>query len=73
MKQFIKGSSFHCFFPPKFYMLGKGINIFLKIKLVLNLSIIKILRTAGSLLSILTNKVLLINWLLFLIQKIKII
>jgi hypothetical protein len=61
-KFFNKKVQFSLFFPPKIYMLGKGINN-LK-KLILSMPVLKILRTITSPFSVLTNWVLLINWLL---------
>jgi len=68
MKQFIKGSGFHSPLPPNLYA-GQGYQYFKKP--VLNMPVFKFLRTTGSPLLVLTNQVLLINWLLFLeFQKI---
>jgi hypothetical protein len=42
-------------------MLGKGIYIY-----ILNMPVLKIMKTTSSPLAVLTNRVLPINWLLFL-------
>jgi hypothetical protein len=55
---------FSLFSPPKIYMLGKGINIYILKKPILNMLVFKIMRTTSSPLRVLPNWVLLINWLL---------
>jgi hypothetical protein len=55
---FPKGSGSHFLFFEKFYAPGQGINIFLKIELVLTMLIFINLKTVGYHLMILTTKLL---------------
>jgi hypothetical protein len=64
-KTIYKRVKFSLFFPPTFFMIGKGINIFLKIKSILILLVLEILKITSSLVLVLTNRVIFILFHLF--------